>query len=427
MMLQDASLEAALDLLLAAAVPMEHSNNVFLSQALGMVCAGDIRTTVDNPPFDRSPLDGVAFRSQDTQEAAKDRPVRLRIVGTLYAGSVYDKILESGEALRIMTGAAMPRGSDCMSPKEAVKEEGDEVLIFRPAARHENYIFRGEDIKCGEIFIEQGTELNFAHLGMLAADGQESVKVYRLPVIGTVCVGDEFSPANAPLEPGKIYNSNGLMLDARLREYGLSSLDNLIVPDDPQTAANIIDGFLDSLDVLLTSGSVSVGDKDIMGQVYDILGVDTQVSKLSFKPGTSFLCGRYRDKQIFSLSGNPFAALATMELVARPFLAKMSRKEKLFPSRFQALLNTPFPGGKNRNMRRFLRGRLTHNPEGGLPVVTLPEGQSSGRLFSLSGCNCLVDLKADRPTLSSGTTVEVLSLDFKTTRQGPIFKPLGLG
>ncbi|MDR1411787.1 MAG: molybdopterin molybdotransferase MoeA [Spirochaetaceae bacterium] len=408
-MLERASLEAALELLLSRTAPVAETELRPLAGALGLVSAGEIRAGTDSPPFDRSPLDGFALHSGDTLGASPENPVRLRIAGTLYTGGVYSRALRPGEALRIMTGAAMPEGADCMAPKEALREDGEDVLVSRPVARHENYIFRGEDIKQGELFLKAGSRLDFASLGMLAAMGRGSVEVYRPLSIGLCCIGDELTPADTPLEPGKIYNSNGVMLAARLAEYGFSCRPPLTLRDDPAEAAGEIASLIDALDILITVGSVSVGDKDIMGAVFDRLRVERELSRLAFKPGSAFLCGRLRGRRIFCLSGNPFAALATMELVARPVLAKLSRREDLNTARAKAVLRTPYPGGKS-GARRFLRGRLAKSAGDGLPAVTLPEGHSSGRLFSLSGCNCLVDLEAGAGALPCGAEVNVVQL-----------------
>jgi molybdopterin molybdotransferase len=388
---------------------VEETLSLPLAGALGFVSAGDIRADIDNPPFDRSPLDGFALRSGDTVGASPEKAARLRVAGTAYAGDFFGRALGPGEALRIMTGAAMPEGADCMMPKEETREDGEDVLVFRPVAHHENYIFRGEDIKQGEVFVDEGVRLDSALLGMLAAMGRANVRVYRAPSIGLCCVGDELSPTGAPLEPGKIYSSNDTLLAARLAEYGFSCRPPLVVGDDPEYAAGKIASLTEGLDMLITTGSVSVGDKDIMGAVFDRLGIERELGRLAFKPGSSFLCGSYRGCRIFCLSGNPFAALATMELVARPVLAKFSRRRDLNARRRKAVLLTAFPGGRSSG-RRFLRGRLAESAEGGLPVATLPEGHASGRLFSLSGCNCLVDLAAGTGALPAGSEVTVVQL-----------------
>jgi molybdopterin molybdotransferase len=373
-------------------------------------------------------MDGFAMRSVDTSGAKPDMPVRLRISGTVYAGGVFNRELIPGEAVRIMTGAAMPREADCMQPKEIVIEDGDDVLVLRQAKPGENYIFRGEDIAADVPFLAPETRLEPAHLAMLAATGFGSVKVYRPLAIGIFCVGDEFSPQDAPLGPGMIYNSNGVMLLAKLTELGFAPRSPIILADDPVTAAAKIAALADGLDMIITTGSVSVGDKDIMAAVFGLLGIEPEITRLAFKPGTAFLAGRLHanrpplqdgrtdvPKWFFCLSGNPFAALATLELIVRPILAKLAHRPRLTPRRCRAVLASPFSHGGKKNghggQRRFLRASLIEAPDGGRASVTLPEGHSSGRVFSLAGCNCLVDIPAGLSELPEGTMVDVVRLD----------------
>jgi molybdopterin molybdotransferase len=374
-------------------------------------------------------MDGFAMCSGDTLEATEDCPVRLRVSGVVYAGGVFGRGLLPGEAVRIMTGAAMPCGADCMLPKEIIVEDGDHILVPRPARPQENYIFRGEDIAAGVPFLVPGTRLESAHLAMLAATGLGRVDVCRLPEIGLFCVGDEFSAADRPLGPGMIYNSNGIMLWARLTELGLTPRSAIILNDDPYAAASKIAAVADELDVIITTGSVSVGDKDIMGSVFERLEIEPEISRLAFKPGTAFLAGRYQAKLdnpcsqangakwFFCLSGNPFAALATLELVVRPVLARLANSPQLLPRRGRAVLGASFvKSGKNKghsNQRRFLRGRLVeaHDGDSASARVILPDDHSSGRIFSLAGCNCLVDVGATISELSEGSEVDVVRLD----------------
>jgi molybdopterin molybdotransferase len=409
--LESPSLEAALELLLARHDSLSGTEILPLERALGRVNAAYVRAAIDNPPFDRSAMDGFALNHADTLGATEAEPARLSVGGVLYAGDVLGRRLAKGEAVRIMTGAAMPPGADCMLPKEIVRDEGAQVAVFRPAARHENYIFRAEDIRRGELFLEPGDRLDAARLAMLASMGLAEATVYRSPAIGIFCVGDEFSPPGAPLAPGKIYNSNGPMLWARLTELGFSPAPPRILPDDPEAAAAILVSASPSLDVVITAGSVSVGDKDIMARVFGLLDVERDISRLAFKPGSAFLCGRWASRPFFCLSGNPFAALATFELVARPVLAKLSRMPHLHPRRVKAALGAPFDQKQGARQRRFLRARLADPPSGGPPVVLLPDGHSSGRVFSMAGCNCLVDLEPGLKTLAVGATVDAVRLD----------------
>ncbi|MDR2387322.1 MAG: molybdopterin molybdotransferase MoeA [Deltaproteobacteria bacterium] len=414
-MLRSAKLEVALERLDYLLKPLNQSLELPVERALGQVCALDIRTSIDIPPFDRSSMDGYAMRCQDTLRASPENPVKLTIVGTVYAGTLKGREQGPGEAVAIMTGAAMPAGADCMLPKEILTVEADKLIVGRAAKVHENYIFRGEDIKNGQIFIKAQTKLTFAHLAMLAATGHKKVLVFKEPSIGILCVGEEFSPAGLPLEDGKIYNSNGIMLTSRLTELGFRPSSHLILPDDPDISAQIIREAAKSFDILISTGSVSVGDKDIMARVFKLLEVEADLHQLAFKPGSAFLCGRYQEKPFFCLSGNPFAALATFELIVRPALAKLAHRPELSPSRGQAILRSHYGGGKGLNRpRRFLRARLDYRAPGALPEVYLPDDQSSGRLFSLAGCNCLVDMAEGLKELALGTKVEVVKLDLNT-------------
>jgi molybdopterin molybdotransferase len=386
----------------------------------------------DTPPFDRSAMDGFAMRSSDTLKAREDAPVKLNVTGVVYAGGVFEGALGPFQAVRIMTGAAMPNGADCMLPKEIVKLKGDSLLVFAPARPHDNYIFRGEDIHSGDLFLSQGARLDSLSLAMLATTGLGKAQVYRPLNIGVFCVGDEFSPPDTALPPGKIFNSNGIMLTARLKEFGFDPPPFRVLPDDPKMAAAILKSQISDLDVIITAGSVSVGDKDIMHSVFDLLGVDRCVHRLAFKPGSAFLCGGIETskltepnesreskenqeakklKPFFCLSGNPFAALATLELVVRPILANIAHLPHLVPRRAKAVLVSPFSQKQGTRQRRFLRARLTDQP-GDLPFLTLPDGHSSGRVFSLAGCNCLVELAPGLAELPVGTVTDVIRLDF---------------
>jgi molybdopterin molybdotransferase len=244
---------------------------------------------------------------------------------------------------------------------------------------------------------------------MLAAMGIGRVKVYKPPKICLITVGDELVEVGTPLDPGQIYNSNGILLAARLADYGMKVAKPVAIGDDPAKVALCLEKNLEQADIVLTTGSVSVGDKDVMAEALNILGVSVDIKGLDFKPASAFMTGEYKSKRIFCLSGNPFAALATLELIVRPVLAKFSQQPSLEPKRCLALANEAMPVSRTK-VRRFLRGRLSEL-SGGLRVVKVPLGQSSGRLFSLIGCNCLVDLPKNGPIPSPGTQVKVVDLE----------------
>jgi molybdopterin molybdotransferase len=302
----------------------------------------------------------------------------------------------------------MPEGSDCVVAKELTAGDGVMVEILAPLAPFENYVFKGEDVKKGAVFAEPGARLDHARLGMMAAMGLKEAVVWSPPKAALFSLGDELVEPGRELRPGEIYDSNGFMIEARLLEYGLGVRPHEILPDDPLLAARSIGAALEEADLAITTGSVSVGDRDVLPEAMRILGAEIEISRLDFKPGSAFLCGLVGGKRLFGLSGNPFAALATLELVARPVLAKLARQERLLARRTKAIIRDAFPGGRGRG-RRFLRGRLVER-DGAVPEAALPEGHSSGRLFSLAGCDCLVDLPAGAPNPAPGDTVEAVRL-----------------
>ncbi|AEF86269.1 molybdopterin biosynthesis protein MoeA [Treponema primitia ZAS-2] len=400
------SLEKAQELILSKTSPIEEIQRLPLNKALGFIAGETIHAPMDNPPFDRSPLDGFALRSGDTPTASADKPVRLRITGVVYAGGVFERPLVPGEAVRIMTGAAMPLGADCMVPLEDVRTEAGELLVFRPVKAQENYVFRGEDIPKGEPLVQEGEWLGAVHLGLLASMGMDTVPVLRAPRIGLLCTGDELTPAGQPLAPGKIYSSNDTMLSARLEEFGFHARLLPAMADDAATVAARIAAEAGNLDMFITTGAVSVGDKDIMPEVFTLLGAEQLFWRVAFKPGSAVLCGVYRNTLLLCLSGNPFASFTSFELLARPALAKLARRRDLETRRILARLKDPFL--KKSPTRRFIRAKLTEPENRDLPFVSLPEGHSSGQIRSLLGCNCFVDIPAQSTALNEGSEVEVV-------------------
>ncbi|GHU50589.1 molybdopterin molybdenumtransferase MoeA [Spirochaetia bacterium] len=400
------SLETALELALERTNPITETINVKLLEAHGLIATCDIHAPIDNPPFDRSPLDGFALLSADTAAASKAAPVRLCIVGTCYAGEVFPEPLHSGAALKIMTGAPMPKGADAMLPKEAVKEEGGCVLVFTPVKQYDNYVFKGEDIPQGQVLIQSKERLDFIRLGILAGMGFDTVSVYRPPEIGILCTGEELVPPGAPLTPGKIYNNNGILLATRLKELGFHAQLLPVSPDDAPKAAAQIRSTLEHLDILITTGAVSVGDKDIMHEVFDRVPVEKLFWGMNFKPGSAMACGVYKEKLLLCLSGNPFAAMTTLELVVVPVLAKLAHLPHLQTRYCYAQLGEAFP--KKSDYRRFIRAHLEpYNGTDAHPLVSITEKHSSSQLLSLLNCNCFVDIPAGSDSLPAGCIVKI--------------------
>ena len=364
--------------------------------------AADVRSPIDQPPFPRSPLDGYAFRGEDSAGASPEQPVRLKVVGKHYAGDPGTTKVGPGEAVRLFTGAVIPQGANCVIRQEDTDSGEDTVTLYRAQNPWDNYCYAGEDFKRGDLLLPAGTVLDYAALGLLAGAGVNSVSVYRYPEVAVLSTGDELvQPGQFPLPPGKIYSSNTTLITARLSEFHVPN-SGWHVSDDPNLVAERVGELLGHHDLVITTGGVSVGQKDFMAQAVSLLGAETVFHGVMLKPGSPALFARWEGKYILALSGNPFAAATTVELLARPLLAALSGDESLLPRRTRAVLDTPF--GKASKGRRFIRGRLENGH------VTLPAGHASGMLASLVGCNCLIDIPGGSGPLSPGQDVDVVLL-----------------
>ncbi|MDR1571597.1 MAG: molybdopterin molybdotransferase MoeA [Clostridiales Family XIII bacterium] len=395
----------------AQALIREHSDRlgterVAISGSHGRVLAEDVFSPMDQPPFDRAPVDGFALRASDTAGASENSPASLAVGETLYAGSWPARSVVAGTAARIMTGAPIPPGADCVIRQEDVSSGGGLVRIARPMRPGENYVYAGEDLKAGERVLLEGQCLNYAAVGILSSIGACEAAVYRLPRVALISTGDEIVEPGAPLGPGKIYNSNAFTIGLRLKELGAEVLQRGIVPDEPRALAEAMAGAAEAADLVLTTGGASVGAKDVAMESLELLGADILFKGLRMKPGSPAICGLFGRRLILCLSGNPAAASITFELLGRVALCGLAGNEGLLPVRIRAALKSGF--GKPSLGRRFLRGRLVREAEA--ERIELVGKNSSGVLSSLLECNCLVDIPAGTGALKAGDMVDALML-----------------
>lgn len=374
-----------------------------MTHALGRVLAEDIPAPIDQPPFPRSPLDGYAFRAADSAGASRETPVTLTVTDTVYAGGWCERTVGPGEAVRIMTGAPIPAGCDCVLRQEDTDLGAARVKLFAALKPFENYCFQGEDFKAGEVLLPAGTVLGSMSMGVLASAGLygpgQTAAVRRVPRAALLCTGDELvESGTGSLPRGKIYSSNQVFLQNRLTELGFA----LVSPaeqraDDPACVAGAIRELAGRADVVITTGGVSVGEKDIFHQALPLLGAERLFWRVLLKPGTPAMYSVYEGLPILSLSGNPFAAAVTFELLGRPLLAALAGRPGLLPVKTTGVLQNDFP--KRGKVRRFVRGFFRDER------VSLPEGHSSGQLRSAAGTNCLVELEAGRGPVRAGEQV----------------------
>ena len=391
----------------AAALPRPETELVLLDEADGRIAAGTLSARMDQPPFDRSPFDGYALHSADAAGASCETPVTLPVTMKLYAGDAPASPLPVGCAARIMTGAPLPEGADCVLMQELTDSGEETVQLYAAMKPQQNVVFRGGDIAAGAVIAEAGTVLSPAHLGVLAGQGYAEVPVYKTLTVGVLATGSELLAPGEAWTPGKIYDANGVQNAARLRQLGFA-VERTHCSDDPEEIAARMQDLLTRCDAVITSGGVSVGQKDYLPTVQDKLHVEPVFAGVAQKPGSPMIAAQVGEKLVFCLSGNPFAAAATLEQYAVPALLRAAgrREEDCIPVHTRGRLTTGF--SKPSKGTRFLRARAL----GGL--VEIPgegnaEAHSSGSLSAMMGCNCLVELPAGSGPVAPGEEVEVLN------------------
>ena len=368
------SVERAIELIEANVRPVE-AGHIRATRAQGRILSEDICAPMNQPPWPRSPLDGYAFRAADSAGASKESPITLRVVETLYAGSWTEREVQSGEAVRLMTGAPIPVGCDCVIRQEDTDGGKDAVQIYQSLQPYDNYCSAGCDFKAGDLLLPAGTRLTGNALGVLASAGlyreEVMLPVYHKVRCAVICTGDELVPNDTrPLPPGKIYSSNAAVLASRLAELGVELTSLLpLFSDSADALADAIYEAAENADVIITTGGVSVGAKDILHETLPLLFADRIFWQVKLKPGSPVMFSLYRERPLLSLSGNPFAASATFELFARPLLAKLSGCADLNPVITEGVLAEDFT--KPGKGRRFVRAVFRNG------VVTIPQGHSS--------------------------------------------------
>lgn len=397
------TLEEAAGILLAKVKKIEETEQVSLWETVGRVLAQDVTAPRNQPPFPRSPLDGYAVRSADIKNADKEHPAVLAVIDEVTAGHVTKKTVGEHMAVRIMTGAPIPDGADCIVRQEDTDYGEARVKVYAQINAFQNYCFEGEDYKAGQKLLAKDTLLGAVETGVLASLGQANAVVYRKPKVAVISTGDEVVlPGNA-LAEGKIYDSNLYMLAARLSAWNAEITCRAHVEDDAALAAEKIREAVKDADIVITTGGVSVGKKDIMHDVLKLLLCEQLFWRIAVKPGMPTLCAQYKGKLLICLSGNPYGAIANLELLVRPLLAKMTGRSDLELTRKQAVSMSAFP--KRSGVTRYVRA---HYQDG---TVRIADGSNaSGILGSMCGCNCMIEIPAGTEELKVGEQVEVILL-----------------
>ncbi len=396
------SLEDAQKTVFEAAQPLG-IEKVGLIEALGRVLAEDIIAPRDNPPWDNSAMDGFAVRWEDIkQEHAIGKPVELKIIEEVPAGKVATKSVGRGQAIRIMTGAPLPKGADSVVKVEETESTPDIVRIFKTVERGGNVRPQGEDVKKGECIIAKGTQIRPAEAGMLAILAKSFVPVYQQVRVAILSSGDELADLDERFDEDKIINSNSYGIAAAVQEAGAVPVLLGIARDQPAALKEKIAHGLKA-DILVLSGGVSMGDYDFTKEVFKELGAEMNFWKLAIRPGQPLAFGLIQRTLAFGLPGNPVSSMVTFEQLVRPAILKMSGHRSYGRPVLQAALQEKF--SKRPDRRHFLRGILSR--EKGVLTVRTTGDQGSGILTSMVKANCLIDVPVEVERLNPGDPVNV--------------------
>lgn len=389
------AVEVALARLLemAEATPIRQRERLPLAQVQGRILADDLVSTLDLPPWPNSAMDGYALRTADwTGEP-------LVVSQRIFAGNAPDP-LKPGTCARIFTGAPVPEGADCVEMQENAEVHADERVGFTETLTPgQNIRPQGQETTVGELILSAGTRLGPIEQGLAASLGCAELDVIRPVRVAVLSTGDELVEPGKALGPGQIYNSNRVLLCSWLQRLGCEVIDAGILPDNLETTRVRL-GALNNVDLILSTGGVSVGEADFLGIALREEG-ELTLWKLAIKPGKPLTFGHFRGVPVIGLPGNPASTLVTFALLARPYLLRRQGVSAVTPLKIEVPAGFAWPKAGNR--REYLRGRL----ENGRAIIY--KNQSSGVLRSAAWADGLVEVMEDR-TLIEGDSVGFIPL-----------------
>ena len=411
------TVEQALEKILHQVKVLEQEH-VPILDALGQVLDEDITSAINIPPLDNSAMDGYAVRAKDTQGATRESPRLLQVIDTVIAGAISQHEVQAGTAIRIMTGAPVPKGADSIVRFEDTDEDqhrdqpNTKIGILCQVIPGKDIRQAGEDISRGTTVLNKGTVIRPSEAGVLASLGRNKVKVIRRPVVAVLATGNELVAIDQPLPPGKIYNSNTYSVAALIQRYGGIPKILGIALDNEASLVTKLHQALDA-DMLLTTGGVSMGDYDI---VKDILAKEGKITfwTVRMKPGKPLAFGTIKSETPkkslphLGLPGNPVSVMVTFELFARPAILKMMGKKNFTKPSVAAVLEDSIINTDGRRIytRAFVQKR------DGQYFARLTGAQGSGILTSMSRANGLAVVPEDSAEVRKGETVQVIMLDW---------------
>ncbi len=368
------------------------TERISINESLDRILAKDIVSDINMPPFPKSAMDGYAIRYEDLKN-------ELEVLEVIAAGQKPEKAIAANQCSKIMTGAMMPEGADCVIKVEDSEEFKNKKIRFTGKDTKRNFVPLGEDVKVNDLVLKQGTLLKAQHLAVAAAVGYDNPRVYKKVRVGVISTGDELVEPHIVPGPSQIRNSNAYQLIAQLQKMNVTPLYFGIARDTEESTTKVIKKAIDDSDVILLTGGVSMGDFDFVPKIFDELGVDIKFKEMAVQPGKPVVFGVLKNKFIFGLPGNPVSSFNIFEILTKPLIYKLMGHE------FKPL-EIRLPMGVEYNRKRSERRSF-------LPVK-IEEGKiwpidyhGSAHIFALTAANAWISIPVGVSTLNEGELVDV--------------------
>ena len=406
-----ASLDAvqALTQIIDAVEPLHKTKTVSVRDALGRVVASEVRSRINVPGHTNSAMDGYAIRGADIPAQAQ---AIFSVLGTSWAGRPYPGSIRSGECVRIMTGAVMPDSADTVVMQERIQKKGKTISIDCSNKPGQNVRQAGEDIRVGNVVLDQGKHIGPAELGLLASAGVREVAVYQKLRVAFFSTGDELRPVGTELQKGQIYDSNRYTLYGMLSRLGVEINDLGVIRDERSAVEQAFSDAAAQADVVITSGGVSVGEADFVKETLEQLG-SVHFWKVAMKPGRPLVFGKIRNAWFFGLPGNPVSVMVTFYMFVLPALKKIMGNPHREPLTIAATCSSELR--KRAGRVEYQRGILTCEKSddilGHRHTVSKTGSQGSGVLRSMSDANCFIILPMESSGVNAGEMVQVLPFE----------------
>ena len=376
---------------------------VDLLKSINCVITNDIYSKFDNPPFNNSAMDGYAVIQNDTINASIENPFKIQNMENVYAGEFTEKKLESGYAMKIMTGAIIPKGADSVIKVEDTSEDSDYVYIKKEVRVGENIRSKGEDFTNGAMLIKKGSLLTPYEIGVLSTIGKTKVKVYRKPCVAFFATGDELVRPDEKLQKSKIRDINSNLVCSNLKNIDVDFIDLGIVKDTKEEVENMLMHAL-KYDAVIMTGGVSVGERDFVSECVNGISTKILFSKTRIKPGKPITIGIYNNKPIIALPGNPVSAAIQFELFCKPILLKMKGISEVKRIRVQAIAKGSF---HKRNDGKVNIVGVTLFDENNIYYAKLRKKNGSAMIGATVGINGIIILGETEEFIKDGDIVNV--------------------